>query len=450
LGYKDMLYLGLVGRQDRSSTLPLNANSYFYPGASVSFLLSEAVELPEMFGSVKVRVANTKVGNDASPYRTMTNFNISTPFTSPIYGAQNRASLGNVLGNASLKPEFTTEFETGIAATMFNDRLSFDVTYFSRSSTEQIATASVARSSGFTSQVVNIGELTNKGWELGLDVYPIANDNFKWNTYFAFTKIKSLIVDAGPNGEIFIGGPGSSLGTIHRNGFAYGQIFGTENAKDDEGNLLIDKSTGMPFGAAASTIIGDPNPDFTLGVTNSFTYKNFTFRALIDWKQGGDLYSFSAASLMLRGQLANSVEREQLRVVPGVYGSNQTFEPILDANGNKIQNTTGVTAFDSHFSNGWGAYGQDEVNIYDGTTIRLREVGMSYNLPKNLLKKTPFGSGTLSFSGRNLWWNAPNMLEGLNLDPEVLAESAASNVQGFEYGATPTTKSYSFNLSLTF
>ena len=450
VGYKDMLYLGLVGRQDNSSTLPLDNNSYFYPGASVSFLLSEAVELPEIFGSVKLRVANTKVGNDASPYRTLTNFNISTPFTSPIYGAQNRASLGNVLGNASLKPEFTTEFETGIAATMFNDRLSFDVTYFSRSSTEQIATASVARSSGFSSQVVNIGELTNKGWELGLDVYPIANDNFKWNTYFAFTKIKSLIVDAGPNGEIFIGGPGSSLGTIHRNGFAYGQIFGTENAKDDEGNLLIDKATGLPFAASTSTIIGDPNPDFTLGITNSFTYKNFTFRALIDWKQGGDLYSFSAASLMLRGQLANSVEREQLRVVPGVYGSNQSFEPILDANGNKIANTTGITAFDSHFSNGWGAYGQDEVNIYDGTTIRLREVGMSYSLPKNLLKKTPFGTGTLSFSGRNLWWNAPNMLEGLNLDPEVLAESAASNVQGFEYGATPTTKSYSFNLSLTF
>ena len=450
IGYKDMLYLGLVGRQDHSSTLPSDNNSYFYPGASVSFLLSEAVELPKMFGSVKLRVANTKVGNDASPYRTSTNFNISTPFTSPLYGAQNRATLGNILGNANLKPEFTTEFETGIAATMFNDRLSFDVTYFSRVSTEQIATASVARSSGFSSQVVNIGELSNKGWEVGLDVYPIVNDNFKWNTYFAFTKIKSLIVDAGPNGEIFIGGPGSSLGTIHRNGFPYGQIFGTENAKDDEGNLLIDKSTGLPFAAPTSTIIGDPNPDFTLGITNSFTYKNFTFRALIDWKQGGDIYSFTAASLQLRGQLANSVEREQLRVVPGVYGSNQTFQAILDENGSKIQNTTGITAFDSHFSDGWGAYGQDEVNIYDSTTIRLREVGMSYAIPKSILKNTPFGSASLSFSGRNLWWNAPNMLKGLNLDPEVLAETASSNVQGFEYGATPTTKTYSFNLSLTF
>ncbi len=450
LGYKDMLYLGLVGRQDRSSTLPQGANSYFYPGASLSFLVSEAVELPEVINSLKVRVSNTKVGNDASPYRTLTNFNIFTPFTSPLFGAVNRASLDNTLGNATLKPEFTTEFETGLAATLFNNRLSFDFTYFSRTSTEQIATASVARSSGFSSQVVNVGQLDNKGIEIGLDVYPISTENFTWNSYFAFTRIRSLVVDAGPNGEIFIGGPGSSLGTIHRNGLPYGQIFGTENAKDDEGNLLIDKNTGLPFASQQSTVIGDPNPDFTLGITNSFKYKNFTFRALIDWRQGGDMYSFSAASLVLRGQLANQVEREALRVVPGVYGSNQTFLPITDASGNSIQNTTPITAFDSHFSNGWGAYGQDEVNIYDITSIRLREVGLSYALPKQILDKTPFGSGSLGVSGRNLWWRAPNMLEGLNLDPEVLAESAASNVQGFEYGATPTTSSISFNLSLTF
>ena len=450
LGYKDMLYLGLVGRQDRSSTLPQGANSYFYPGASLAFLVSEVIELPEVINSLKVRVSNTKVGNDASPYRTLTNFNIFTPFTSPLFGAVNRASLDNTLGNSTLKPEFTTEFETGLAATLFNNRMSFDFTYFSRTSTEQIATASVARSSGFSSQVVNVGQLDNKGIELGLDVYPISTENFTWNSYFAFTRIRSLVVDAGPNGEIFIGGPGSALGTIHRNGLPYGQIFGSENAKDDQGNLLIDKNTGLPFSANESTVIGDPNPDFTLGITNSFKYKNFTFRALIDWRQGGDMYSFSAASLMLRGMLANQIDREGLRVVPGVYGSNQTFLPITDASGNSIQNTTPVTAFDSHFSNGWGAYGQDEVNIYDITTIRLREVGLSYTLPKQILDKTPFGSGSLGVSGRNLWWRAPNMLEGLNLDPEVLAEGAASNIQGFEYGASPTTSSISFNLSLTF
>jgi TonB-linked SusC/RagA family outer membrane protein len=450
LGYKDMLYLGLVGRQDYSSTLPQGANSYFYPGASLSFLVSEAIEMPEVINSLKVRVSNTKVGNDANPYRTLTNFNIFTPFTSPLFGAVNRASLDNTLGNATLKPEFTTEFETGLAATLFNNRMSFDFTYFSRTSTEQIATASVARSSGFASQVVNVGQLDNKGIEIGLDVYPVSTEDFTWNTYFAFTRIRSLVVDAGPNGEIFIGGPGSSLGTIHRNGLPYGQIFGTENAKDEEGNLLIDKNTGLPFASQQSTVIGDPNPDFTLGITNSFKFKNFTLRALIDWRQGGDMYSFSAASLMLRGMLESSVEREAMRVVPGVYGSNQTFLPITDSSGNSIQNTTPITAFDSHFSNGWGAYGQDEVNVYDITSIRLREVGLSYTLPKQILDKTPFGSGSLGVSGRNLWWRAPNMLEGLNLDPEVLAESAASNIQGFEYGATPTTKSISFNLSLTF
>ena len=145
-----------------------------------------------------------------------------------------------------------------------------------------------------------------------------------------------------------------------------------------------------------------------------------------------------------------SVDREALRVVPGVLGNPQTLEPINDAGGNPIQNTIPITAFDSHFLNGWGAYGQDEVNVYDGTVIRLREVSLGYTLPKALLSKTPFGSVTVSVSGRNLWFNAPNMLEGLNLDPEVLGETAASNVQGFEYGAAPTTRRYGFNLNFTF
>lgn len=449
-GFKDYLFLNLVGRNDVSSTLPIGNNSYFYPGASLSLIISELISLPDFFNSLKLRVANTKVGNDADPYRTSTSFSIGTPFTSPIYGLNNRATLQNTLGNSSLKPEFTSEFETGISAVLLNNRLSFDITYFSRVSTEQIATAAVSRSSGFSQSVVNIGELSNKGWEVGLDTYPITSDDFTWNTYFAFTKIESLVVDAGPNGEIFIGGPGSSLGSIHRNGYPYGQIFGTLNAKDDDGNILINKATGLPFAAPQSDIIGNPNPDFTLGINNEFSYKNFTLRALIDWRQGGDFYSFTAASLMLRGQLANSVEREDLRVVPGVYGSNQTYEAILDDNGNKIQNTTGITSFDSHFSDGWGAYGQDEVNVYDGTTIRLRDVGLVYNFPQSLLDRTFIGSASLGLNGRNIFWKAPNVLEGLNLDPEVLAEGASSNVQGFEYGATPTTKSYSLNLSLTF
>lgn len=451
LSYKDYLFLNLVGRNDWSSTLPQGNNSYFYPGVSVSAILSEMVTLPSIFDFAKVRASVTKVGNDAPVYLTGVNYSILTPFTPSGGAATNRATLTNTLGNPQLKPEFTTEYEGGLELKLLNNKIGLDLTYFNRSSTDQITRASSARSSGFSEEVVNVGELVNKGWEVGLDVTPVSLSNgFNWNMYFAFTRIRSEIVDAGPNGEITVGGPGYGGVTLHRNGNPYGQIFGTKNARDDEGNLLINPATGLPFAEPLSTIIGDPNPDFQLGWTNTFTFKNFTLRALIDWRQGGDFYSFTAASLLLRGQLKNSIDREGLRVVPGVLGSPQTFEPIRDEGNNKIRNTVPITAFDSHFTNGWGAYGQDEVNIYDGTVIRLREVSLGYTIPKSILSKTPFGSASISVTGRNLWFNAPNVLEGLNLDPEVLGETAASNVQGFEYGATPTTRRYGFNIQLTF
>jgi hypothetical protein len=123
---------------------------------------------------------------------------------------------------------------------------------------------------------------------------------------------------------------------------------------------------------------------------------------------------------------------------------------VVDENGQKIKNSTGITAFDYHFTNGFGAYGADEVSIYDGTVIRLREISLGYSIPKTVLSKTPFGSARVSVSGRNLWWKAPNVLENLNLDPEVLATVASTNIQGFEAGATPTTKRYGFNVVLTF
>jgi len=451
LSYKDYLFVNVSGRNDWSSTLPQGNNNYFYPAVSVSFIPSDVVQLPSFWNFAKVRMSAAKVGNDADPYLTSTVFQADVPFTTATGTVVNRATQGNVLGNDKLKPEFTTEYEGGIESQFLENRIGLDLTYYYRKSTDQIAQSTIARSSGFSSQIVNIGQLDNKGWEIGLTVVPVKLSNgFTWESFFSFTKNESEVVDAGPAGEILIGGPGTTFGTIHRNGYPYGQIFGTKNARDDEGNLLIDPNNGMPFGAAVSQIIGDPNADFTLGWTNTFTWKGITLRALIDWKQGGDFYSFTGASLLLRGQLANSVDREGLRIVPGVYGDVATYSALLDDNGDKIKNTTPVTSFDTHFTNGWGAYGQDEVNIYDGTVIRLREISLGYSLPKSMLSKTPFGSVALSVSGRNLWFNAPNVLDGLNLDPEVLGDTADSNVQGFEYGATPTTRRYGFNLSLTF
>jgi TonB-linked SusC/RagA family outer membrane protein len=450
--YKDYLFLNVVGRNDWSSTLPEANNSYFYPGASVSFIFTDALTLnTNILNSGKIRVAATKVGNDADPYLTFTNFAIVTPYTTPAGTFTNRGTLADLLGNPELKPEFTTEYEVGTDLRFFNNKLGLDITYFNRQSTNQIARASMTRSTGFSQEVVNVGRLDNRGWEIGVDITPVSTaSGFTWNSYVAFTRIRTEVVDAGPTGEIFIGGAASTFGTIHRAGQPYGQIFGTRNARDDEGNLLIDKDTGLPFSAPTSAIIGNPNPDFILGWTNTFSYKGFTLSALLDWKQGGDFYSFTGASLLLRGMLGFSADREALRVVPGVYGDPQTYQPVLDDGNNKIRNTTPVTSFDTHFSNGWGAYGQDEVNVYDGTVIRLREISLGYTIPKAILSKTPFGSARVSVSGRNLWWNAPNVLPDLNLDPEFLTEAADSNIQGFEYGATPASKRYGVNVVLTF
>ncbi|WKN29670.1 SusC/RagA family TonB-linked outer membrane protein [Porifericola rhodea] len=449
--YNDYLYLNVVGRNDWSSTLPPGSNSYFYPGVSASLIVTDAFDIGgNILNFAKIRAARSQVGNEPDPYLTATYFNILQPLT---VGSNdyNRASLQNTLGNVNLKPEFTTETEVGLEAQLFQGRIGLDLTWFNRSSTDQIARAKLPVTSGFDTEWVNIGELQNKGWEIGLDLTPVkTSSGFTWNIYSAFTKIETKVVDAGPAGEIFVGGPLSTLGTIHREGLPYGQIYGSINARDDEGNLLINKDSGLPFPLPTNDVIGDPNPDFLLGITNTFTFKGITLRALLDWKQGGDIYSATAASLLLRGQLQISEDREGLRVMPGVYGDPQTFEPVLDENGEKIVNTTPVTAFDYHFTNGFGAYGQDEVNVYDGTTIRLREVGLGYTLPTNVLEKTPFGSVRVMFTGRNLWFKAPNFLEGLNFDPEVLAEPAGSNVQGFDYGAFPTTKRYGVNLTVTF
>jgi TonB-linked SusC/RagA family outer membrane protein len=451
LSFKDFLFLNVGGRNDWSSTLPKDNNNYFYPAASVSFILSDAVEMPAFVSNTKIRAAAGKVGRDADVYLTSTNYFIGVPFTTSAGQRRNRASLSNVLGNPTLKPEFTTEYEGGLEMQFLNNRLGFDVTYFTRKSTEQIISAALPRSTGFSEQIINFGELDNKGWEVALNATPVSLSNgLSWDMSVVYTRIRSNVIDAGPTEEIIVGGPGSSLATIHRNGFPYGQIFGTKNARSDDGQLLIDPNTGMPFPLQESEIIGDPNPDFLLGWNNTISFKGLSLRALIDWRQGGDFYSFTGASLLLRGQLEQSIDREGLRVVPGILGSPQTYEPVLDEGGNTIKNTIPVTAFDSHFSNGWGAYGADEVNIYDGTSIRLREVSIGYRLPASILSKTPFGAVSISVSGRNLWWRAPNVLEDLNLDPEVLGGTAGTNIQGFEYGASPTTRRYGVNLNVTF
>lgn len=463
LGYQNKIFIGLTGRNDWSSTLPVDNRSYFYPAATLSANISDLVKMPSIVDNAKVRLAYGKVGSDTDPYRLQTVYPIGVAYRNWAGGTFYNASLANRANNAGLRPEFKTELEVGLEFSLLKNRIVADVTWFNSDAKDQIIAQRVAASSGFFDQVVNAGWINNKGWEISLGLTPVRLANgLEWTSQFAFTRIRSLVKDAGPQGQIFLGGTGlSALGTIHKNGFQYGQIFGTKNARDRDGNLLINELDGMTYALPSSQIIGNPNPNFTLGWTNTVSWKGLTISALMDWREGGQMYSSTAASLLLRGQLKISEDREALRVIPGVYGNNTKFEtdpvtgevfgtPIVGDDGKPLKNTTGITAFDWHFSRGFGAYGQDEVNVYDITTIRLRELSVGYAIPKNWLKKTPFGSARLSVSGRNLWFRAPNLLPGLGFDPEVLGSFPDSNIQGFDLGAQPTTRRFGVNLNLTF
>jgi TonB-linked SusC/RagA family outer membrane protein len=453
LEYNSILYLTASVRNDHSSTLPTANNSYIYPAISTSFIFTDALHLPKnIINFGKIRANYATVGKDANPYQVNNAYNLGRTFYNAT--AISTSSLPGRLNNINLKPEFTTETELGTELQFFNNRIGLDVAYFNRLSTDLIVIRDLPSTSGFGSEITNAGKISNKGWEIGLTLVPLKMRNgFTWTSFAAYTRIRSMVEDAGLGGSIFLGGTGlSSLGTVHRNGLPYGQILGSKNARDDAGNLLINPNTGLPIRAASSAIIGDPNNNYTIGWTNTFTYKGFNLSILADYKAGGSLFSTTAASLLLRGQLKNSEDREGMRVIPGVLGDPQTFKPLLGDNGQPIKNTIAMSAFTYHFSDGYGAYGADEVNIYDASVVRLREISLGYSVPKAFLQKYVkfFGGLRASVSGRNLWFKAPNMLPGLNFDPEVLSNFADSNIQGFDLGASPSTRRFGVNLTASF
>ena len=453
LSYNNYLFVTGSVRNDHSSTLPTANNSYYYPAVSTSFVFTDAFNLPKnVLNFGKIRANYAKVGKDADPYSVQTAYNLgrtyvnATPYSIAVLPAQ--------LNNATLKPEFTAEVEVGTELQFFNNRINVDLAYFNRRSTDLIVARRIPASTGFFNEVTNAGRIDNKGIELALTLVPIRMANgFEWSITSAFTRLRSNVVDAGPANEIFLGGTGlSALGTIHRVGNPFGMIYGTVNARSDDGKLLINPNSGLPFKLPQSQLLGNPAPNFTLGITNNFAWRGFNLSALIDYRQGGKIFSATAASLVLRGQLKNSEDREGVRVIPGVYGDPATYKPILDENGKQQQNTIPMSAFQSHFTDGYGAYGANETNVYDATVIRLREVALSYTVPKAFLKKYTkvFGALRVSASGRNLWFVAPNMLKGLNFDPEVLASYPDLNIQGFDLGSAPSTRRFGLNVSASF
>lgn len=466
LDWKQYLYLNVTGRNDWSSTLPEDKRSFFYPAVSTSFIFTDAFNLQsKILTSGKLRAGWSKVGNDAPVYSLYPTYAINgisfayaggaylqdTPFL-----GQPGATVGGfgTLYDPNLTPEFTTEIEVGTDLSFIDNRINLAFTYYDKRTTDQIAPVGIAPETGFNQIVTNFGEVSNKGIEIGLDLTPIKLSNsFTWNIFGSFTRNRNR-VESLANGvdeivlrNLFSGSVTPKLIP----GKPYGILTGTVNLKDDEGNFLIDPATGLLIQSTDLRVIGDPNPDFILGITNTFRYKGFSLSVLVDYKHGGDIYSNTATFLLGRGVTTDTQDREGTFIVPGVYGDTNTGEPIL-VDGNKVPNTTQVLLNDIYFQTAGGSFAinsSDENNVWDGSVVRLREVGLGFEFPKALLEKTPFGSASLSVTGRNLWYNAPNFPKGTNYDPEANS-FGASNVQGVEYTTVPSVKRFGFNLRVTF
>ncbi|QHT66461.1 SusC/RagA family TonB-linked outer membrane protein [Rhodocytophaga rosea] len=459
LDYKNYAFLNLVARNDVSSTLPANNRSYLYGGVNASLIFTEAFDLPKNILSFgKVRAGYTRVGNEATPYQTQTVYTANPvlgagssgtgTISSPFIG-QSTLTQADLLANANLKPEFITELEVGAELQFFQNRLGLDITYYNKISTSQIFTVNAVPSSGFSQKVINLGKSSNEGIEIGFNATPIKTSNgFTWDISSAFTLNRNIVRDIGSLTELPYGGF-SDLGSVHIAGRPYGQIRGSTYAKDEEGNVLVNPNTGKPILSGRIEAIGNPNPDFILGITNTFRFKNFTLSALFDWKEGGDMYSFTAYELLSRGVTRDTEEREQILVGKGVLGDVNTLQPLLDGDGNKIPNNIGIAVADYYFTGGFGPGGADEVNILDATVFRLREVSLGYEIPEGVLKKTPFGSASVSVSGRNLWYFAPNFPKYLNFDPET-SSLGSGNSQGFDFINIPTTRRFGVNLRVSF
>ncbi len=433
LSYKDYLFLGLTARNDWSSTLPAENWSYFYPSASLSVLLTEALNFESSILSyAQIRGNVAKVGSDTDPYRLNGTYGI---------GSFNNITLFNPTGvkpPANLRPEETTSFEVGVELGFIEDRFSLDATYYNQTTNDMILQVPVARSTGYSSQLINAAEIENKGVELMLNARIIQGfgEEFSWNASLnwalnrstvvsLYEGLENLTISSGFGGARLVGTPGSP----------WGDISGLPFVRNEQGQIIVNDA-GLPVTTSEQTILGNVTPDWIGGLSNTFRYKKFQLGALIDVRKGGDFFSCTMWHSYPTGAFMNTVEnnvREEGIVFDGVTEDGTPNEVRLSAQ--------------TFFTNGW-LWNNHEYSIIDASYVKLRELTLSYNFGDlGFLRNV-----NLSVFGRNLAiLHRSKAAKDLGLDPEAASQMGGGELgTGFENFMPPTSRSYGLNLNVSF
>lgn len=448
LNWDGYLFLDVTARNDWSSTMSKDNRSYFYPSVSLSGVISDMLpkiggNMPEWFTFAKVRASYAEVGNDLDPYQLYNNYTVGKD-----ENGNTTAAPGQILFDSSVRSELIKSWEAGFDVRFLQNRLGLDFAWYKTNATRQLLNLPLDPFAGYSSRKVNAGNIQNEGLEISLNGAIFQSPDvqgFNWNATAQFSLNRNKIIDLYPGVTLYDIKTLDAIQIVAAQGSYYGDIYGqtflrvTDKDSPHYGKVIVGDD-GLPLISAEKSKVGNQSPDWMLGLTNSFSYKGFNLSFLVDFRIGGDIYSATASNLFVRGNAAGTV----------VNGERQDFvvpNTVVRKDGGYVENSVPVT-----HQNYWerigstGNYGLPEVFTYDATNIRLRNITLGYTFNRAMLKKTPFQCLNLSATCNNVWmihYNLPG------IDPESVS-ATNTNATGFENGAAPTSRSFTFNVTVGF
>ncbi|WP_308992959.1 SusC/RagA family TonB-linked outer membrane protein [Mariniflexile litorale] len=435
LGYDNLLFLTLTGRNDWSSSLPSNKNSFFYYSGSLGLDLAKVFQVQGVLNRAMLRGSYSRVGNDAPEYATQTSYIKANPgdgqrgnINFPFQGVGSYVQSA-IKGNPELTPEFTNEYEISLDLQLFKNRVGIEAGYYDRRSEDQIFEVPLASSTGFNSIYKNAGAIQNKGVELSLNLTPIQTEDFKWDLNLNYSKNESEVLELADGVESVRLAGFTNPGIFIRKGESYGVIWTTLYKRNDDGQLLLDDDGYVQVDNIGNA--GTVTPDWTGGLSTSFEYKAFKLSAVMDMRVGGKMYNLDEYYKTYYGTSILTADREKDVIINGVIESTGAV------------NTIPVKKDFTY----WSGYAGDEEFVQKTDYIKLRNVTFSYTVPTAFISKTGFKAVSISASGRNLWIKSHDSFTGS--DPE-LSLYGSGNGQGITNFQIPSNKSYSLTLNLTF
>ena len=441
IGWKNQVFLNLTGRNDWFSTLNPNNNSYFYPSVTLSWVFTDTFRdsMPDWFDFGKIRASWASSSNGTDPYKTLMVYKLNDY---QINGQNAGTANSNQYANPDLKPVSIKEYEVGLNLAFFSNRLSFDMAYYNKNTSDDIAVVTTSSASGFAAKYMNVGEIQNQGFEFMVNATPVHTNHFTWETTFNFAYNDSEVKYLGGAPDLAIDGASSRSGNVTvRNivGQPYGMLVGYKYERDPQGNIVHEN--GIPQATEVPEVLGNGVYKYTGGWSNTLRYKDFSLSFLIDFKAGASIFSGTNYSLYSEGlHKGTLLGRENDPTGAGFVGQGV----MLDADGNYVPNTIAVNAQDYH--QGIVNNNIAEEFVYNASFIKLRELSFGYTFPQSILNKMKVVKGlNVSLVGRNLW----TILKHTdNIDPEAAYNN--SNGQGLELNGYPATRSVGFNVNVKF